>query len=111
MIREFIEILSELDDGEVTRQLTDELPRMIAAVMATGKAGALTLKIAAKRDGGMAVIKASTTTKIPQAETNSTMFFSDTEGGLHREDPRQLTLRHVEVTPPALRAVKEPTNG
>lgn len=100
MAREFIDILTDLDDGEVNIMLSKELPRVVAAVMETGRAGSLTLKIDIKREKRMAIVKASVSTKIPAPDSESSIFYTTEDGDLCREDPRQLALRDIPANPP-----------
>ena len=97
--REFIGILQDLDNGEVANQLTTLLPEVTAAVMETGKAGALTLTIKLEKKGNMAVLSADVKTKKPEAATDATLFFVDEHGNLSREDSRQQELRGLSPGP------------
>ena len=104
--REFIDILTDLDDGNVNIQLTKLLPEVVRAVMETQKSGSLTLTLNVKPEKRMAVVKADIKTKIPAPANEATIFFTTEEGDLRRDDPRQQVLRNVLATPAPERAYK-----
>lgn len=102
MEREFLDVLTDLDDGKVHAQLTRMLPELVKAVMDTGKSGSLSLTIKVKRENRMLLVTSDVKTKLPQPATESTLFYATEEGVLRRDDPKQPALRHVPMNPPAV---------
>lgn len=100
MERDFQDVLTDLDEGKVHAQLTEKLPEIVRAVMATGKAGALSLTLSVTRENRMVVVKADVKTKTPQPATESTLFYTSEDGVLRRDDPKQPALRGVPLRPP-----------
>jgi hypothetical protein len=83
--------------GAAHSELTDALAKVALAVMETGKAGELTLKIRiskASRAGGHQMFVADQiTTKVPELDKEETLFFFDEDSfSLSRSDPRQSEL-------------------
>lgn len=95
--RDFKDVLSDLDEGEVVNQLTSLLPKVTLAVMETGKAGAITLTLKIVKQGGMAVVSADVKTKTPAPALDATMFFTEKDGTLCRHDPRQPELKGLDL--------------
>jgi len=101
--------LCELRSGRTIAELSDQLAEVIEAVRRTGKAGQLTLRLLVKpfskgktdEEVQPLAIEDSISTKLPQLERGVTLFFSDADGGLERNDPRQMSL-------PDLKKVTEP---
>lgn len=94
--RDFQDVLTDLDDGEVHRQLTELWPQVVRAVRETNKVGAMTLTLTAKLERGtMVVVVPKVTTKMPAPATGPTLFYTDEEGNLTRNDPKQQTLKVV----------------
>ena len=97
---DFLDFLSDLDDGELLPRLTQERQQVVRAVRRTGLVGEITLKLAFKPDGRTIITVPRVTTKVPTAKSNSTVFFDDEAGNLSRTDPKQLPLRHVTAARP-----------
>lgn len=101
--------------GEVISDLSEALRAVSGAVMLTGRAGSVTLKVTIKpaAKGGAMVVEDDITTKVPKADKQGSIFFADEAGNLLREDPKQfkLALRVIEgaapVQPEQLRKVGE----
>lgn len=84
-------------NGATHSELTEALARLALAVMETGKAGELTLKIrlskAARGGGHQMFVADQITTKIPELDRDETLFFFDEDSfSLTRSDPRQSEL-------------------
>jgi len=84
-------------NGVTHSELTDALAKVALAVMETGKAGELTLKIRiskASRNGGHQMFVADQiTTKIPELDRDETLFFFNEDSfSLSRSDPHQPEL-------------------
>jgi hypothetical protein len=92
----FIEVLGELDDGRVDERLTTLYAATVRSVMDANMSGSITLTLKLKPLSGCVVVKATMTAKAPAPACSESMFFVTKAGGLSRNDPRQLTLRHVE---------------
>lgn len=106
---DFVTILADLDDGNIANHLTEQLRRITLAVLETKKSGAVTLKIDVKNEGRVLVLKASVSAKVPQPDTESTMFFADKDGYLRKDDPAQVPLKGVPQKAPApLRSIEKP---
>ena len=98
--RDFCDVLTDLDDGAVHQQATDELGSLIRAALDTNKGGSMTITLTAKPDRkGMVCVTSKIATRLPAPSTNATMFFTDDVGNVHRNDPRQLPLKAVAPTP------------
>jgi hypothetical protein len=94
--RDFQDILTDLDNGRVHEQLSEIWPRVVKAVRENNAPGSITLTLTAKLDrGAMAVVASKITTKMPHPSAASTLFYSDEEGNLSKNDPKQLPLKNV----------------
>jgi len=100
--RDFLDVVTDLDDGKVHQKLTDELAKMIAAVQETSLSGAITLTLKAKPKGREVYVVAEIKAKVPKEGNMATLFFVDKGGSLTREDPAQLSLRTVPAKPEKL---------
>lgn len=100
------EFLAELDAGRVYHVLGDQMGRVVDLVQTHGGKGELTLKLSLTKEGDRAVCEAKIDTKAPHEPVGATLFFFGRDGGLTREDPRQLSLRELAPQKP-----KEPTHG
>jgi hypothetical protein len=101
MARAFADVVRELGSGSTYDDLTAGLAEVVEAVIATRKAGELTLKMAIKPNGESSVIIVDDVkTKVPKPARGNTIFFATTDGSLIRNDPRQesLPLREVAET-------------
>jgi hypothetical protein len=111
-MRDFVDVLTDLDDGHVHEELTAKLHEVVRAVIASKQAGALTLKISVRLEGErQLVVNAKVTPMVPAAKQGFTMFFTDENGGLRKDDPRQLPIRYVATTPQPLRTVDKTDKG
>jgi len=94
MARSIIQTLGNLNEGRFIGDATDQLTELVKAIRETGKGGKLTIELAVKpasRGNAMVIagkIKA-TPPKMPPAET---IMFSDDDGNLLTDDPRQMKL-------------------
>jgi hypothetical protein len=99
-MRLITDILREIRKGRPVEEATMALADVVRAVDETGKEGSvtITLKVKPSKHGGpektlIAEVKA----KKPIAEIAPAVFFSDTDGDLHRVDPRQEEMPLGEV--------------
>lgn len=90
-------VISQLRRGQTAADLAEGLAELVAAVRATGKKGALTLKLTlaphAKGDDVILTLSDDVTLKVPRAERGSSIFYATDSNGLVRNDPRQGELR------------------
>ena len=84
--------LQELGHGATNKQATEQLRKLITACAETGSKGSLTLTIKAGTAGGMAELKASIKSTIPQPPLPGGTYYVTPSGALATEDPRQLAL-------------------
>ena len=109
---QFSQLLFAQRGGALHGELTDELAALVEAVMATGKAGSLTLTIkvakAGKGGGHQMVVTDVVSIKAPKSDRGETFFFFDERNsGLSRNDPLQPSLPLQEVPKPDTRSLKE----
>lgn len=81
--------------GGALAELSERLAQVVAAVHATGKPGAIVLKIGIKcasRGVNAVVIADSIDDKTPQEEAEASFWFATSEGRLQRTDPRQTEM-------------------
>ncbi|GFH36588.1 hypothetical protein [Streptomyces pacificus] len=105
-VRPFAAFLQEQSGGQLHDELSSRLHDLIEAVIETGKAGSLSLKVDVKpiagTDGRTLTVTDAVTTKVPRIERPKSIFFVTDDGNLSRTDPRQPVitgLREVEPTP------------
>lgn len=103
MQREFIETLKDLRGGALPGELGAELQRVVAAVRATGKSGALvlTLDIAPLKQAGENTVIVTDTlrVKVPEPLKPTTILYADDDNTLTRKDPRQPELTGLRTVP------------
>lgn len=106
MAKSFVEILSEMDRGDIVDDITKHLSTVSAAVIATDKKGTITLIIEIQPNGENAVqLSAKVKSTIPDPTRGSTVMFLQSDGvSLGRDDPRQGRL---ELARPGLREVRK----
>jgi hypothetical protein len=103
-MRLITDILRDIRKGRPVEEATLALADVVRAVDETGKAGAVTIKLTvkpAKHGGPEKTIICDVSCKKPVAEIAPAIFFSDTEGDLHRSDPSQEEMRFAEAKPAA----------
>lgn len=102
-IRPFAELLTTLDHGAAHAEASRALHDLVQAVLATGKAGTMTIAVGLKPLKGSTdqlIVAAQVTAKPPKSEPASAVFFADDAGNLTRNDPRQLQLDGLRVVEP-----------
>lgn len=86
----------ENEDGDLIPVLDhagNEFAKLINAIVQTGKAGAITMKIDVKPStAGALAVKAAIATKIPKGLPPESLLWPTPEGNLLAEDPRQTRL-------------------
>ena len=94
--RTFTDVITDIGAGDLERKLSDELENVVNAVIETGKVGKLTVTISVNSEGKMVRVLAESKATIPKEAVESTSFFPDARGSLHRENPRQPKLPGME---------------
>lgn len=103
-VRPFAAVLQDINNGQVADQLATDMQTLVNAVREHGRKGSMTLKVEVQPRKGNTYalnVTARVDTKLPAPEPVESVFFTDAEGNLHRDDPRQLAL-------PGLRTVAKP---
>ncbi|WNM68799.1 hypothetical protein SEA_SOOS_69 [Gordonia phage Soos] len=80
--------------GRAHDELTNQLANLVQAVKETGKKGTLTLQIVVEPDKkveNVVRVEDKITTSIPK-ESRASMWYTDDEGKLHRDDPAQTAM-------------------
>ncbi len=104
----FTTFLAEQGRGELLRELTDEMSKLVAACAELGKGGTLTLTLAVKpTETGTLEIADSVRAKLPTPKAKPSLWFADQRGGLHRRDPRQMEMSSLREVPAPARAAGE----
>ena len=99
MSRPFGDVLGDLAGGTTYDALGEALTELVLAVRETGKQGKLTFTLTVKANGKSGISLTDTiSNKLPASPRGDTLFFTDQDGGLHRNDPQQrdLPLRRVD---------------
>lgn len=92
-VREFAEVLRDMENGDVNEDLTEQLQQLIGAVQDVRKGGTLTLTMTVTPTSRATVAMATAIKcKIPEHDRASTTFFVDDRQQLHREDPKQVKM-------------------
>lgn len=87
--------LRSLRGGVLVDEASTALADLVNAVMESGKAGELTIKLRltkASRGSGAIVIRDSIAVKRPADDVLETILYATPEGSLLTQDPRQQTL-------------------
>lgn len=99
----FLQVMQTHNGGDVCDELADAMREATAAVVMSGKASTIELKVkftpAAK--GAFGVVFSKPKVRKSEPERGSSIWFSDEHGNLLRNDPRQkeLPLRTVAELP------------
>ena len=91
-LRPFEEILGEMSQGELVRELTVEMAKVAQACEDTGRPGGLTVKFKFKPGPKMIHVAADIKSEIPRPALEATSFFVSDDGSLSVENPRQENL-------------------
>jgi hypothetical protein len=92
--RPFLQAMQEYRNGALSRELTDNVAAVLAAVLKHRKKGSLTLKVTFSPESGSAngiETEAAVSTTVPRASLPKAVFFAH-EGGLFRNDPGQADM-------------------
>ncbi len=99
-MRLITDVLRDIRRGRAVDQATQQLAHVVQAVDETGCAGEVTITIKvkpAKEGGSEKTLQCIVKSKIPQAPIPEAVFFSDSNGDLHRTDPAQSEMELKEV--------------
>lgn len=99
--RPFTDSLREYRNGALVRHLTEAQAEVLAAVVATRKAGAVTLKLKFVPEDGSpngVTVEAAVSTTVPKKSLPKAVFFVN-DGGLFRNDPMQGEMFTESVDP------------
>lgn len=91
-MRPFTDVLRDIRRGRVVDAASEDLAKVVRAVLDTNKPGELTLKLTIKPQGkgdNALIVSAKLSTKEPQAALPDALFFADFDGDLLRDDPTQ----------------------
>lgn len=100
-IRPFADVLRDLGKGQVADEAAVMLTTLVQAVIAHGKKGTFTLKVAVaplKGTTSQLQVSAQATSSPPAGDPVAAVFWADHAGNLLRHDPRQdplIPLREV----------------
>jgi hypothetical protein len=86
------DVLREYRKGQLADEATEELAKVVKAVMETGQAGTLTLILTAKPhkgDASIIILAGEVKSKVPREALPDAIFYADEQGNLHRQDPKQ----------------------
>lgn len=88
----FTRVISDVRDGQLLEQCSNEFAQLIESVQETGKSGAFTLTLKVRPNGERAVaISSAIKTSVPKPSIGEAMFFTQ-DGNLFRRDPRQTDI-------------------
>ena len=99
----FPETILQMHNGATVAELSDALEKVVAAVRAAGKSGAITLTVkvspASKGATDVLMVESQVKTRLPEPDRGMTVFFATEDNRLVRNDPKQqmLPLRVVDI--------------
>ena len=99
---ELIKFLVPLAEGAIVPDLVNEIHDVVKAVRDTGRAGDISLKIKIAPCNGserQVVVNAEINSKPPKSARPMSLYFTDEDGALHRQDPLQMGLKFDEAKP------------
>ena len=99
---DFSKFVTELDRGQINDHLTFTLSEVIDAVKETNLTGEMTVKFVVKKEGERAIVAVEMKKKVPEHPMHGTLFHFG-NGGLVRDDPRQMKLKGLDK--PTLKTV------
>lgn len=97
----FSNVLGQIRNGALVDELTESLTEAVIAMRKTGKKSSLILKMdlvpVTKGDTSSLYIDADVTVKLPKPEQRASVFFTNEENELLRNDPRQKEFEQLKV--------------
>lgn len=107
-------VIGDYNEGKFADEVTEALHRLIGDCTATGKKGALVLKIELKPAKGATpalLLAMDYVDKSPDFDRPAEYMFVTDNGSLTRDNPRQRTLELREVPPRTAPAGVDPDTG
>jgi hypothetical protein len=100
-IRPFADFLREQAKGQSHDELSEGLRDLVARVQDTGKKGSVTYVVTVEPTKGTSALTVSDEIKLklPEHDRAASLFFTDHEGNLQRNDPDQLTFDTLREIP------------
>lgn len=89
------DILGQIRKGRLVEMASLEMAKLVQAVDATNLPGKIQIELTVKPEkggGSQKIISGKVTCKLPMEPIPEAMFFSDSEGDLHRQDPDQRNM-------------------
>jgi hypothetical protein len=109
--QDFLAWLASQADGRTVAELSDGLAELVRRVNDTGKKGSIALTIVVEPmkqgDGRTMVVKDSINLKLPEYDRTASIYFTDEDGHLHRNDPRQMAFGFLREVPAPAGTVTE----
>ena len=114
---EFADLIRSLDHGNTHAEITSELASLTAEVVSRRKPGKLVIEIVvgpADDQARNVTVATTINAKPPKKVPTPSIFFADTAGGLHRDDPyhRPMVTRDLSTgSEVAARDLYDPEEG
>ncbi len=109
-MRPFTDVIRDINGGKFSEELSDSLSDWVAACLATGKPGTMTLTLKLKPGkGGSTVLTVELECKVkePDFERPSTFFFIANGNTLVTENPEQKKLPFKEIVDTSTGEIKQ----
>ena len=92
-----IEVLSSQRKGKCLVEAEEKLQAVVAQCQKTGLAGSMTItfKLKPGLEEGTIHVSDDVDAKLPKAAKPSVTYYSDAQGALHRDDPKQGEFSNV----------------
>ena len=101
--QDFLVFLAAQAGGGTVTELSEGLAELVRRVADTGKKGSISLTVAVEPmkggDGKTMVVKDSISLKLPEYDRTASVYFTDEDGHLHRNDPRQMAFGFLREVP------------
>lgn len=97
----FLAALQRHRGGKALEDASDRLAEVVAAVMESGKPGAVTLTLTVKqasRGQSAVTLTDKITAKVPVAVEPDSFWFATQDGALSKDDPRQAEMQFAPTT-------------
>lgn len=92
--RPFSDVLREAGKGSAHKTASEQLRNVVERVLETGKTGSVTVtvKVTKAKNADHLTVVATSTSKVPAYDPQTSIYFADGNGDLTRHDPNQLAL-------------------
>lgn len=95
----FSDVLGEVENGELLRELTAACYEVTRAVLDVRKVGQITITLKFTPTGkGSVELDAGIAKKVPEHDRPTTTFFASDDGTLLRDDPKERAFEDVTAT-------------